>query len=73
MKDFESLAKNTVLIFCVSGKRETHFGTNAIVLDSIFLNTDWLHSVKVRREEFETSSLRIVFIDVQTENNMGLK
>ena len=73
MKNFERPAKNTVLIFCVAGKKECHFGINAKVLDSMFLNTSWLYSVEAIREEFETESLRIIFIDVQNKNNMGLK
>ena len=73
MTNFEDSTKQTVLVFCVSGKRQTHFGVNAMVLDSIFLNTKWLYSVRVKREEFETGNLRIVFIDVETENNLGLR
>ena len=73
MSDFESLVKDTVLIFSVAGKKESHFGINAMILDSMFSNSDWLHSVNFRREQFETGNLKIVLIDVETENNMALK
>lgn len=72
MKFFEKFAKNVVLIFCISGKKETFFGINAIILDSMFMNTDWLYSVKAKREEFENEALRIIFIEIEAENDLGL-
>lgn len=63
---------NTVVVFSVSGKRQTHFGTNAIVLDSLFSNPEWLDSVKVKREQFEMANMKVVLIDVEPENSMAL-
>jgi hypothetical protein len=73
MKDLKDLIKTTVLIFFVNGKRETHFGTNAIVLDSLFSNPNWLYSVNFKREQFENANLKIILIDIETEKNMALK
>ena len=73
MEDLMNSVKNTVLLFFVNGKRETHFGTNAIVLDSLFSNPNWLCSVKFKREQFVTGNLKIVLIDVESENNIALK
>ena len=73
MKSFKKFTKNVVLIFCISGKKETYFGINAMILDSMFINTEWLYSVKAKREEFESETLRIVFIEIEAENDLGLK
>lgn len=73
MKEFKSLTKNTVLVFCFGEKKQVHFDINAVIFDSMFSNTDWLYAVKTKRQEFQTESLRVIFIDVQIENDMGLK
>lgn len=70
-KNFE--IKVVVVVFSVLGKRETHFGTNAIVLDLLFSDPDWIYSVKIKRQQFETENLKLVLIDVEEEKNMALK
>lgn len=65
--------ENLLVIFNVNGKKQVYDGINAVVFNTLFMKPNWIYSVQYERNVFETQDLKIVFIDVKAESDLGLK
>lgn len=66
--------ENLVFIFDIKGKKSVYIGVFAKMMESLFcIKDDWLKSVKIKRQIFTFENLKIIFIEIETENDLSLK
>ncbi len=66
--------KDLIFISDIKGKKSVYFGIIAKMMESLFcIKDDWLKSVKIKRQIFTFENLKIIFIEIESENDLNLK
>jgi hypothetical protein len=66
--------ENLIFISDVKGKKFIYFGIIAKMMWSLFfIKDDWLKSIKIKRQIFTFENLKIIFIEIESENDLSLK